>query len=215
MLKNGDLKAAISYQGVTRVETFPFAYAAIREAVYNAIVHRAYNCMNPTQIRVYADKIVISNDAALSADWTAEKFMSKHKSVRYNPLIANTFFFAGFIESWGRGIERMCDACRENGNPLPEFDISADDVTIVFPANNVAVEQRDLVNEPVNEPLKSILEVIRKNPYFSKEVIAVETGKSRATITRALSKLQNDGIIKRVGSDKTGHWVVIQDEDLK
>ena len=40
------LKAAISYQGVTRVETFPFAYAAIREAVYNAIVHRAYNCMN-------------------------------------------------------------------------------------------------------------------------------------------------------------------------
>lgn len=214
------LKAVISYQGVTRVETFPFAYAAIREAVYNAIVHRAYNCMNPTQIRVYADKIVISNDAALSADWTAEKFMSKHKSVRYNPLIANAFFFAGFIESWGRGIERMCNACKENGNPLPEFDISADDVTIVFPANNVAVEQRDLVNEPLNEPLneslneplKSILEVIRKNPYFSKEVIAAETGKSRATITRALSKLQNDGIIKRVGSDKTGHWVVISDE---
>ena len=104
------------------------------------------------------------------------------------------------------------DACRENGNPLPEFDISADDVTIVFPANNVAVEQ----NEPLNEPLKSILEVIRKNPYFSKEVIATETGKSRATITRALSKLQNDGIIKRVGSDKTGHWEIIsQDEDSK
>ena len=98
------LKAAITYEGVTRVETFPFAYGAIREAVYNAIVHRAYNCMNPTQIRVYADKIIISNDAALSEDWTAEKFMSKHKSVKYNPSIASVFFLAGFIESWGRGI---------------------------------------------------------------------------------------------------------------
>ena len=129
------LKAAITYEGVTRVETFPFAYGAIREAVYNAIVHRAYNCMNPTQIRVYADKIIISNDAALSEDWTAEKFMSKHKSVKYNPSIASVFFLAGFIESWGRGIEKMCNACRENGNPLPEFDVSFDDVTIIFRAN--------------------------------------------------------------------------------
>ena len=84
--------------------------------------------MNPTQIRVYADKIIISNDAALSEDWTAEKFMSKHKSVKYNPLIASVFFLAGFIESWGRGIEKMCNACRENENPLPEFEVSSDDV---------------------------------------------------------------------------------------
>lgn len=132
------LKAAISYEGVTRVETFPFAYGAIREAVYNAIVHRAYNCMNPTQIRVYADKIIISNDAALSEDWTAEKFMGKHKSVKYNPLIASVFFLAGFIESWGRGIEKMCNACTENGNLLPEFAVSSDDVTITFHANDAA-----------------------------------------------------------------------------
>ena len=65
------LKATITYDGITRVETFPFAYGAIREAIYNAIVHRAYNYMNPTQIRVYYNQIVISNDAAnVTEDWT-------------------------------------------------------------------------------------------------------------------------------------------------
>ena len=33
------LKAEISYEGVTRIETYPFPKAAIREAVYNALVH--------------------------------------------------------------------------------------------------------------------------------------------------------------------------------
>ena len=33
--------------------------------------------------------------------------MSKHASKPYNPAIANAFYLAGFIESWGRGIEKM------------------------------------------------------------------------------------------------------------
>ena len=37
------LKADISYQGVTRVETYPFPKDAIREAVFNAIAHNATN----------------------------------------------------------------------------------------------------------------------------------------------------------------------------
>ncbi len=30
--------------------------------------------------------------------------VGQHKSGPYNPLVANTFFRAGFIEVWGRGI---------------------------------------------------------------------------------------------------------------
>ena len=37
--------------------------------------------------------------------------MGKHRSRPYNPLIANTFFRAGFIEAWGRGIEKIKDSC--------------------------------------------------------------------------------------------------------
>ena len=36
--------------------------------------------------------------ASVMCDWTAEKLMESHKSIKYNPLIANTLFKAGFIE---------------------------------------------------------------------------------------------------------------------
>ena len=70
-------------------------------------------------------------------------------------------------------------------------------------------------NELLNEPLKSVLEVIRRNPYLSKEQIAAEIGKSRATVTRALSKLQNNGFIKRVGADKNGYWKITVNKEEK
>jgi len=41
--------------------------------------------------------------------------MQKHRSLPHNPDIANTFFRAGFIESWGRGIEKICNLCKEYG----------------------------------------------------------------------------------------------------
>ncbi len=33
----------------------------------------------------------------------------------------NTFSRAGFIEAWGRGIEKIKDSCAEAGKPMPEF----------------------------------------------------------------------------------------------
>lgn len=114
------LKAEISYQGVTRVETYPFPKEAIREAVFNAIAHKFYGTLIPIQIRVYADKIMIANDCVFPDDWTVDDLMGSHRSRPYNPLIANTFFRAGFIEAWGRGIEKIKDSCAQAGNPMPE-----------------------------------------------------------------------------------------------
>lgn len=46
--------------------------------------------------------------------------MGPHKSRPYNPLIANTFFRAGFIEAWGRGIQKIKDSCIQAGNDIPQ-----------------------------------------------------------------------------------------------
>lgn len=73
------LKAEISYQGVTRVETYPFPKETIREAVFNAIAHKI-----PIQIRVYADKIMIANDCVFPDDWTVDDLMGSHRSRPYN-----------------------------------------------------------------------------------------------------------------------------------
>lgn len=132
-------------------------------------------------------------------NWTAATLMQKHRSLPHNPDIANSFYRAGFIESWGRGIEKICNLCKEYGIPVPEYTVHSNDIMMMFK-----------INEPVNEPVKMVFAVITKNPNLSKEKIAERIGMSRATVTRALAKLIENGTIQRVGSDKTGHWEIVK-----
>lgn len=59
------LKAAITYQGIQRIERYPVPDAALREAILNALVHRDYAVGAPVQIRVYEDRLKIWNPAVL------------------------------------------------------------------------------------------------------------------------------------------------------
>ena len=104
------LKAKITYENDRRVETYPFARDAVREAVYNAIAHNCYMFGSPIQIRIEEDAMIISNQCILPEGWTVDTLMQTHESKPYNPEIANVFYRAGYIERWGRGIEKICDA---------------------------------------------------------------------------------------------------------
>ena len=46
------LKAAITYEGIQRIERYPVPDVALREAILNALVHRDYAVGAPVQIRV-------------------------------------------------------------------------------------------------------------------------------------------------------------------
>ena len=129
------LKAKISYEGITRVESYNFPKLAVREAVLNAIAHKNYATLVPIQIRVYDDKLIIANDCIFPDDWTVDDLMKQHKSRPYNPLIANAFYRAGFIESWGRGIQKIKDSCIAQGCNEPEYQIKKEDFSVLFKAN--------------------------------------------------------------------------------
>ena len=128
------LKGIISYEGVSRIETYPYPRDAVREAVLNAIAHKNYSTLIPIQIKVFDEKMSISNDCIFPDDWTMEDFLGCHRSRPYNPLIANTFYRAGFIESWGRGIQKIREACLKSGNKEPIYNIKKDEITITFEA---------------------------------------------------------------------------------
>lgn len=77
--------------------------------------------------------------------------MRKHTSSSYNPNIAHVFYLAGFIESWGRGIEKICSVCEKDGVPQPVYTINPGDIMIEFTA------PEDRVTEC---PIKEIMPVI-------------------------------------------------------
>ena len=95
------LKAYITYHGIQRRETFLFPYEATREALLNAIIHKDYGSDIPIQISVYEDRIVFWNPGVLPENWTLKRLLGKHPSQPFNPLIANAFFRAGYIEAVG------------------------------------------------------------------------------------------------------------------
>lgn len=44
------------------------------------------------------------------------------------------FYRAGYIESWGRGIQKICDACKNLGADEPEYIVHGEDIMIKFNA---------------------------------------------------------------------------------
>jgi len=55
-----------------------------------------------------------------------------------------------------------------------------------------------------------LLNLIRVNPSISYDELAMLTQKDRSTVMRNIRKLKDIGILKRVGSKKTGHWEVLE-----
>ena len=212
------LKADISYEGVTRVETYPFPKAAIREAVYNAIVHKNYATQIPIQISIYEDKLYISNDCILPSGWTVETLMGKHRSKPFNPNIANGFFRAGFIETWGRGIEKICEACKNYGTELPEYTVYPEDIMIKFEALNTDTNTDNTdtntdntdTNTDIDFKPETLLEYLKENPKATQKELAIHFNVTKRTIERNMNILKNENLIKRVGNNRSGYWKILK-----
>jgi ATP-dependent DNA helicase RecG len=217
------LKATISYEGIQRVESFPMPVSALREALLNAVVHRDYAVPAPIQIRVYANRLVIWNSGELPENWTNEKLMGRHSSEPYNPDIANTFFRAGEIEAWGRGIQRVLEACQEAGTPTPEILAEPRDLRFEFPFSkaylaslSAEIPEGTTPKTPVKTPVKTpdrVLALLRENPNLTLVKVAAALEKSTSAIERAAKKLGDAGKLKYMGPQKGGHWEVLEVSD--
>lgn len=128
------MRAKIWYEGVQRIERYFVPEEALREALLNAICHKDYQSGVPIQVSVYEDRLYVANVGRLPENWTLENLMQKHPSRPFNPNIAHVFYLAGFIESWGRGVEKICRALVADHLPLPQYTIHPGDIMIEFTA---------------------------------------------------------------------------------
>lgn len=207
------LKAAITYEHDVRVETYPFPREGVREAVYNALGHNNYAASIPIQIRIEDDAMYISNNCILPKNWTVETLMKPHKSEPFNPSIANAFYRAGYIEAWGRGIQKICEACRELGTADPEYTVMGDDLTVKFTALEnpkgskikIPKDQFDTLDDTLD---RKILVLLKENPTITQNDMAVHFGRSVPSIKRAMKKLLDGGHIVRKGGRRYGHWEI-------
>lgn len=203
------LKAAISCHKETRVETYPFARDAVREVVFNALIHCNWADNIPIQIRIEEDVMYISNSSMLSFGWTAETLMHSHFSKPFNPDIARVFYRAGYIESWGRGIQKICDACKALGAGEPEYIVHGGDIMFKFNAlqsakvsESIATKNQDVTKET------EILALLREDASMTTTEMAQKLFVNRRTVQRELEKLKKKNCIECKGGRRYGYWEI-------
>lgn len=208
------LKAAITYEKDVRVETYPFAREAIREAVYNALVHCKWEDGIPVQIRIEDKNMYISNACVFPSDWTTENLMKIHNSRPYNPDLAGTFYRAGYIEAWGRGIQKICEACEEIGAPIPEYTLLGDDLTVRFSALESTGISNSKTPKRQNGGLEGgladgIIMAISSDRTITVAGISETLNVPKRTIEREIRNLRESGRIIRKGGRRYGYWEIM------
>ena len=99
---------------------YDFPPVAVRELLMNAIMHRAYDQPSFVRILHFTDRIEILSPGPLYGLATPINF-PRQTSYR-NPVIAEAMKVLGFVNRFGRGIERARAALSTNGSPPAEFE---------------------------------------------------------------------------------------------
>ena len=204
ILRTKYLLSYISYEGIHRREKLVYPYEALREALLNSIIHREYFVSSEIQVRVYEDKLVIGNEARLH-DITVEDLSRPHPSRPHNKLIADVFYKAGFIESWGRGTQRIIDNCLAEGLSAPVYEHKMGFLYLTF--------FHERINERINELSdmeREVYQILREEPTIRQIDLANRLDLTEQYIRKLIKKLKEHGWIERIGARKNGYWKIIE-----
>lgn len=94
-------------------------------------------------MRIYDRSIELWNYGLLPEELTPADLLKKHSSYPRNHNIANVFYKAGFVESWGRGYKKIAEEFDRAKMPLPIIEETGGGV--------MAIIQRKTMDEVIAE----------------------------------------------------------------
>mgnify|MGYP004552751371 CR=1 FL=1 len=220
----------IHYDGMQRVEPLEIPEKGLREILYNSIIHKSYDGPD-NQLKVYDDRISLWNYGKMPEGTTISDMFKEHRSMPRNKLIANAFYFAGFVEAWGRGFEIIENAFKDAELEIPSFveefsGVAAKIKREVFYAIQHGARIDDRTGKVVkafydtNDDTKNITErqqlicnllaaADTKNDTKTTGSLSVKIGISLSTVKRELKALQERGFIEHCGPTNGGYWKVL------
>ena len=103
---------------------YNYPYAALEEALANAVYHKAYDVREPIEVRIEDDKIEIVSYPGPVYSVTREQLKDYHVSNRRyrNRRIGEFLKELHLTEGRNTGFKKILDAIKRNGSPLPEFE---------------------------------------------------------------------------------------------
>lgn len=126
------------------------------------------------------------------------------------------------VERVGSGLTRINEMMDEYLLPHPTIEVSEAyfGITFIRPdLQEMSVEQRiekyHRLGDRLSDSQAKILKFIKDNPNVSIPELAEKIKISTTAIEKNIKKLKDVGIIKRIGSAKSGYWEVIKCQVLE
>lgn len=105
---------------------------AIREALLNSFCHKDYSSGESNEVAIYKNRIEIYNPRTFPEGLEPQDYIDHiERPVRRNPKIARLLYYSKEIESFGTGLKRIADACK-NAGVRYEFQKRKRDLLFVF-----------------------------------------------------------------------------------
>src|SRR5690606_19697477 len=112
--------------------------------------------------------MMIWNQGELSSKLSVKDLKTKHPSYPRNKLLADVFYKAGYIETWGRGTLKVIEECERHNLPEPTIETGQGGFSITLYKgiyNEKYLSQFDL-----NERQIRAVEYLKKEKFITNSV---------------------------------------------
>ena len=207
---------------------YNYPYAAIEEALANAVYHRGYDIREPIEVRVEKNMIEIVSFPGPDRSVTQEglkKYKVSNRRYR-NRRIGDILKELHLTEGRNTGFGKILRALEANGSPKPEFETDDDHSYFIsrlfvheaFLKEESEREHKGAEKEPKGsrkkEPKKGaerkldVLQKLEENPAMTQVKLMEELDLSRKQIQMIIRDLREEGLVERQGSNRNGRWIV-------
>jgi len=189
---------------------------AVREALINSFCHKNFRISQNNYVSIFKDFIEIYNPGTFPDELTPQDFIENPgKSIHRNPLLAQILYYSKDIESFGTGLRRIVQLCRE-ANVKVEFKQLKIGFAVVFERFNKEVDMlgrvvsdkmsdmsdkmSDMSDKNPNEAI--ILDYLKKNDFITNKKACELLSIAAATARRLLQSMSEKGFIIAEGENK-------------
>ncbi|WP_407456988.1 DUF4062 domain-containing protein [Fibrobacter sp.] len=201
---------------------FELPQDAVKEAIVNAICHRDYTSNASVQVMLFSDRLEVWSPGPLPRGMTVAMLAKPHRSIPVNPLLANAMFLMGYVERAGTGTEDIIDKCKDWGLSAPVWEDDGDFKVVLYrrgisnDAEKLPGRCRENAEKvpckcPVNA--EKVFKAIQEHPKSSNKDLCVILGLSDRAVRNQIKILKDLNLIVRVGSDKSGYWILSMPDD--
>jgi ATP-dependent DNA helicase RecG len=180
-----------------------------RELVSNLLVHREYS-------NGFLARLVIEKERIYAENWNRSNSHGRIDPNDFspdakNPLLSWLFVNIGRADYMGSGVRNLYKFTKIYSGGEPEL-IEGDIFKTIIPITATSTPSGDDVDVDIGGDMShvtKILKILTAEPDATQVRIAEFTGLSTRTVSREIKSLRDSGKIRRIGSDRSGYWELV------